>query len=380
MAQRPDHSVTVLELFFDLVFVYAITQIAALIRNEHSIRGYALGALVFLIVWWSWSQFTWTGNAIDLNERVPQIGVLVATGTAFFMARGVGNAYGDAAWWFTVPYGLTMAIGLGLYWWGLRHDRGHQQALRAYFPIVIPGVLIVVAAGFIDEGARTWIYVLAVLVLGASGVSAERSRAFRIAPSHFAERHSLIVIIALGESLIAVGVASSGLERTIESVSAVTVGVIGALALWWAYFDWFSDKTEQRFRDTASDEQAMFARDAYTFGHYPLVFGVVAFAIAVEEAIAHPQEALEATGRFGLGVGLALFLATTAAIHLRASGNLLVERLIAAVAMAAVAALAADLTAIRALSAVVGLLVVALTIEWKRHKGAPVRAARVGRP
>jgi low temperature requirement protein LtrA len=371
MPEPTERRTTFLELFFDLVFVYAITQIVGFIRDRHSVGSYAAAALIFLIVWWAWSQFTWTGNAIDLDDRWHRVAVLAAAGTAFFMARAVPDAFRDGAPWFTVSYGLTMAIGLWLYWWGLRHNREHQKALRSYMPVVIPGTLLVVIAGFVEGGPRALVYVVAVVVLVASGAAAERSGAFRIATAHFAERHSLIVIIALGESLIAVGGASSGLESTARSATAIVVGVVGVLALWWAYYDWFAGKTEQYLHDTQSERQAAFARDAYTFGHFPLVFGIVAFAVAVEEAVAHPRRPLETFALFGLGVGISLYLVTTAAIHLRSGGGVLGERIAAAAAMALLAVAARDLDAIFSLTAAVVLLLAALTVEWLRHRVTP---------
>lgn len=369
---------TFLELFFDLVFVYAITQIAGIVREDGSVRGFASAALVFLIVWWAWSQFTWLGNAIDLENRLHRLAVLAAAGTAFFMARGVPDAYEDGAAWFTVSYGLTMAIGLSLYWWGLRDDPGHQAALKPYLAVVVPGTLLVVAAGFVGPGVRTWIYIVAVITLLASGAAAVRSEAWRMSPGHFAERHSLIVIIALGESMIAVGVAAAGLENTTRSVISIAIGVVGALALWWAYFDWLAEKTEVHFRETPDARKAPFARDAYTFGHYPLVFGIVAFSIAVEEAVAHPAEALDAAGRFGLGAGVGMYLVATAVVHIRSGGGILVDRIGGAVAMALLVALGADLEAVVALGGVVLILISALGLEWYRHRRAGLRAAVVG--
>jgi low temperature requirement protein LtrA len=380
MPKPPGQRVTFLELFFDLVFVYAVTQIVGFIRDRHSIGSYAAAALIFLIVWWAWSQFTWLGNAIDMDDRWHRVAVLAASGTAFFMARALPDAFRDGAPWFTVSYGLTMAIGLSLYWWGLRDDRDHQRALNSYLPIVIPATLIVAVAGFVAPGARTLVYLVAVVGLAASGAAAERGGAFRITASHFAERHSLIVIVALGESLIAVGVAASGLESTARSAAAIVVGVVGVLALWWAYYDWFAGKTEQHMHDTPLERRASYARDAYTFGHYPLVFGIVAFAVAIEEAVAHPKQPLETFALFGLGAGIALYLVTTAVVHLRSGGGVLGERIAAAMAMALLAAVSTDLDAIFALAGVVALLIAALTAEWLRYRSRADGPAVVGNP
>ena len=364
---------TFLELFFDLVFVFAITQVTALIRQEGEVASFLPAALVFALVWWAWSQFTWVGNAVDMGDRWHRVVVLAATGSAFFMAQAVTDALGHDGEWFGVAYALTMLLGLGLYWVGLRHDRDHQRALLTYIPIAGPASLVVAVGGFLGTSIRPWVLAFALVLFGLSGLAAERGHAFRIAPRHFAERHALIVIIALGEAVIAVGIAAAGLERTAAFMAAIAVGVIGSLALWWAYFDWFQETAEERLRARPALARAAFARDVYTFGHYPLVFGIVAFAVAVEEAVAHPGEHLEALGRFGLAAGIVLYLAGSAAVYLRAGGILLVERIATAVVAVAVVVALPDLDAVAALGIVVGSMVVGLVLERIRHHAGALR-------
>ena len=163
------------------------------------------------------------------------------------------------------------------------------------------------------------------------------------------------------------------------ATTAIVFGVIGALALWWAYFDWFAEKTEGHLRRRPSERQAAFARDAYTYGHYPLVYGIVAYAVAVEEAVAHPDVALGAAGRFGLGAGLGLYLLTTVFVHKRSGGDILVERIAAAIAMATIAAFAADLDGVIALILVVVVLVSALALEWYRYRATLLASGADGR-
>jgi low temperature requirement protein LtrA len=368
-----DRGATFLELFFDLVFVFAITQIAAFIHHEDDLVAYLEAALIFVIVWWAWSQFTWAGNAIDIEDRWSRLGILAATGTAFFMAQGVPDAFGDDAPWFTFSYLATILIGLSLYWYGLRSDRTHQRALLTYLPWVIAASVVVAVSGFIDEDWRAWGYALAFVLFAISGLAGERGDIFRITPGHFTERHGLIVIIALGESIIAVGVASSGLERTAEPVAAMAVGVVGAIALWWAYFDWFSASLHAGLARVNMVDRVKLARDAFSFGHYPLVFGIVCFAVAVEEAVAHPDEPMGSVGRFAVAAGIALFLGATVAIHYRDGGVLLVERLVAVIAVVGFVALAPDVNALTALSVTVGILIAALVVERVRHHAGALR-------
>jgi low temperature requirement protein LtrA len=192
---------------------------------------------------------------------------------------------------------------------------------------------------------------------------------FHIYAGHFAERHSLIVIVALGESIIAVGVGASELERTTSFAVAVGAGAIGVCVLWWSYFAWFQEAIEDLLRRAGPHGRSNLARDAYTFAHVPVVLGIVALAIAAEEIIAHPTDPLAGYARFALAAGNALFLLGIVAAFWRAAGDWLIERTVAAAVGGVAIALLADLDALALGLLAVSLHVAALAVEAVRRPG-----------
>lgn len=356
-----------LELFFDLVFVFAITQLAGTLHDDHTASGWGHAALLLWLVWWAWSQFTWAGNAIDLENRPTRIAMLAVTGLMLVAAVGIPDTFGTEAAWFAVPYAAVRFSGLAMYWFGLRGDQDHRRALLTYLPLASVSPLLVLLGGLLAQSTRPWIWTAAVLVDVASALLAGRGE-FRIAPGHFAERHALIVIIALGESVIAVGITASGLAPSAELVMAVALGFAVIASMWWTYFDWVSREAEERLaEETDHRQRSSLARDLYTFGHLPIVAGSVVFAVAVEEVIAHPGESLPVFGLTAMAVGLVLFLIGFLFGNARAGSGLLTERLVAAVVIVlVVVGLGPHVSALALLAVLAALLVGTSTVETIR--------------
>lgn len=305
------------ELFFDLVFVFAITQVAATIHADHSASGWLHAALLLWLMWWAWSQYTWAANAIDIDSRAVRVALLVVTGLTLLAAIALPEAFGERGALFAVPYVLVRLAGLALYWHGLRGDPEHQAALRSYLPVAVASPLLVLAGGLAPDAARPWLWGAAVLVDVVSVIAAGRGE-FRVAPAHFAERHGLIVIIALGESIIAIGATMAGLDITSLGVVSLALAFVVTALLWWAYFDRSAEAMEH-----ALVEQADFrvrghtARDVFTLGHLPIVAGIILFAVGVEEVLLHPSDPAPAFGRLSMGLGVALFMWGFAAARAR---------------------------------------------------------------
>ncbi|MQA00033.1 MAG: hypothetical protein GEU80_12025 [Dehalococcoidia bacterium] len=334
-------------------------------HDDSDVIGFFRAALIFTIVWWGWSQFTWTCNGIDIGDRLAGGAVLLATIPAFFMAQGLPDAFTADGEWFSVPFGTMLAIGLGLYWWGLRDEEEHQRALVTYLPVAAFGGALAVSSGSLDADLQEWGYGATIATFLMAGIASQFGTPFHVHPKHFAERHGLVVIIALGESIIAVGIGAAELERTAEFALAVGAGAAGVCLLWWSYFDWFQRATERAIRMAEPHGRASLARDAYTFAHFPIVLGVVGIAVATEETIAHPSVPLEGFAQFALAAGVLLYLLGIVAGHLRATGELLIERVVAA-AFTIPVAMVFELDAIVASIAIVAIHAVALTIERMR--------------
>lgn len=316
MAKRTSY----LELFFDLVFVFAITQVAGALHDDHSLLGWVQAALLLWLVWWAWSQYTWAANAIDVTRRPVQVAMLAVTGLTLVAAIALPEAFGARGALFAVPYALVRLAGLGLYWFGLRGDPEHQAALRAYLPVAVLSPLLVLAGGLAPDGARIWLWLAAVAVDVTSVIAAGRAE-FRVAPGHFAERHALIIIIALGESIIAIGATVMGLSIGGLELLAVALAFAVVALLWWTYFDRAAEALEHALMDEPDDRRrGHIARDCFTLGHLPMVGGVILFAVGVEEVLLHPGGAVPLFGRIAMGAGVLLFLVALAVSAARGSG------------------------------------------------------------
>ena len=329
-----------LELFFDLVFVFAVTQLVGRLHDDHSALGWARAGLVLWLVWWAWSQYAWAGNAIDLERRPIKVAVLAVTGAMLLAATAIPVAFDDDGVWFAAPYTVVRLAGLGLYWHGLRGEPDHRAALRTYLPVATLSPLLVLAGGIAGGGALLVCWSAAVVIDLVSVAAAGRGE-FRVDPAHFAERHGLIVIIALGEAVIATGATAAevGLGPSVAALLVAGFATVGGM--WWCYFDWIHAASEHRLAsEPDARRRAHLARDLFTLGHLPIVAGIIVFAAAIEEALLHPADPLDAFATAALAVGTALYQAGFVIGNLRATGRLLVTRavgLVVAVAWVLVA-------------------------------------------
>ena len=316
---RVDHEqgATFVELFFDLVFVFAITQLTATVLHDLTWGGVGRGAVVFWLVWWAWTQFTWTLNMADTEHALVRVPTLVATAVAFFLAQAVPDAYGDAGLWFAGSYAIGRIIGIAVQAWVVRGGEADDAAIWIFGGASLAGIALVLAGGAVEGDLRLWLWLAAVAADLVTVAFAGRGR-WELAPGHFAERHGLIVIIALGESLIAAGVATEELSRDVAF--AVTTGgaVAGACALWWTYFGVLHGGFEHRLAEQTLDTRGAFARDVFSLWHAVVVAGVIGIAIGFESAVAHPNDPLEGASALALTVGVVMFVGGLTAAAARA--------------------------------------------------------------
>ncbi len=311
-----------------MVFVFAVTQVTHYAAHHLDVSGILRTVAVFWLIWWAWSQFTWALNAANTDHQHVRVVTLVSTGVAFAMAFSVENAFSAAprdAAWFSLSYVAVRLLGLSLYYRVARDSSDQRMAVRAFAGLSISGLVAVVVGGLLDPDLRIWLWLTAIaLDLTAAGLVGNR-RGWGVHPGHFAERHGLIVIIALGESLIVAGSAlTAGVSTEILATGAVAV--LLTCLLWWTYFGWIRELLEEKLAELTDQERARFGRDAYSFLHFPLVSGIVALAIGFEGAF-HPDEYSLGEIAGAIGVGLALFLTATAAALWRAVRCVLWNRL-----------------------------------------------------
>jgi low temperature requirement protein LtrA len=360
-----ERSTSYLELFFDLVFVFAITEVATLIVADPTVGGFVRGTVVLWLVWWAWGGYAWMTNAISIESRGVRLAFLLVTLGCFFVAIGVPGAYGDDALWFALPYVAVRVAHIGLYLWGLRLTPEHQAAVRKLAPWFLVAPAVVLAGGFLDGDARTvvWLVAAAIDIAGALNVA---TAGFRISAHHFAERYALFIIIALGESIVAIGVGASETPHDAVFATAVVVTFAGAATLWWAYFDFLTIGAERALARLPADQRGPMARDLYSFFHFPFVLGIILVAVAAKKTLEHPDEPLSTAGRWALGLGAAVYLLGSVAGRLRAIRRVAWERAVGAVAAVVAVVVLRRLDAVWLFTAVTGVLAVVVTLESAR--------------
>ncbi len=375
----PDlQSVAFVELFFDVVFVFAVTQVTTVTAEHLDLLHVGRAMVVFWLVWWAWTQFTWTLNPADTTHVWVQVVTLLATAAAFVMASSVSRAFGDEALWFAVPYVVVRVLGLGLQ---LRiasegdsgREAGTPRARRVaqWAALSSLGLVAVLVGAFVPTPARTWIWVFAIaLDMVAAVIGGRSGDPSEIAPGHFAERHGLFVIIALGESLIIAGTAAANEIRSLELVTLAGAGLAVVGLMWWSYFAWFNDDLEAAFEAVPPVRRGSAARDAYSLAHFPLVGGIVGIAIAADLMVLHPTDPVEAPAIAALAVGISLFMLATVLAHWRLRRRVLVPRLTITLVTAGVLVFVVGVPPVWPLSIVaVGLAVIGFA-ERNRLPGA----------
>ena len=369
-----DQKVTFVELFFDLVFVFSVTQVVGLFHDGIDWTSVGQAVLVFWLVWWAWTQFTWALNAADTTHQLVELGALVATAVAFFMAVALPDAFHGRAAWFAVTYVLVRVIGLTLYAWVASSNRGQRAAVRTFGIVSIGGLVAVLIGGFVGGALQYWFWGLAIVLDIIAAAIGGQVTGWNLHPEHFGERHGLFVIIALGETLIVAAGGAADVPWTGDLIAVALLTVAVTCGLWWSYFLQAKPALDHALASYSGARQPMMARDVFSLLHFPMLCGVIAYAAAIEEAVAHPGEALPLEARIALAVGLVLFVGGMAVAMWRATGRPLLPRAIlsigTAIAVVAVTGLTSWLTLAIALFGIVAISIV------EQRTGMPVVVAR----
>ena len=306
-----EQGATFVELFFDLVFVFAVTQVTAVLAHDLSVAGVMHALILFWLVWWAWTQYTWSLNEADTEHVSIRLITLVATALAFLMAVTIPLITSPFGWLFPLSYLVLRMVGISLQWRLAAGDPVWVRSVKTWTLLSSLGLLAIVAAVFLPPDRRFLALGVAALLDVVAAIGAGRGE-WRLFSGHFSERHGLFVIIVLGESLIAAGVTVSDQPLSAGLLLVAVTAVAGTCALWWTYFGWAKDALETRMQTQVPATVGRFARDVYSFAHFPLIFGVIGFAIGIEEAIAHPKDPYSLPGALALGLGVALILGGTA--------------------------------------------------------------------
>jgi low temperature requirement protein LtrA len=364
-----EHEVTPLELFFDLVFVFALTQVAVLLADEPNWGGVLRGMLVLAALWWAWSTYAWLTSATDVDEGGVRLVMLASIGAMFGVALAVPGAFGDDAVLFGVAYLIVRILHLVLSATVVRDDRDRLGALLRFAPTAILGASLLVLAGFLNGNDRiaVWVVALAIDYLGPVVVGV--GQGWYVAPEHFAERHGLIILIALGESIIAIG-AGAGFELGTGVIVAAALGIVVVSALWWLYFDVAAIFARRRLLQAQGLELHRLALHSYSYLHLPMVAGIVLFAFGLKTTLGHVDDALDTVPAVGLCGGAALYLLGQIAFLFRTTGRVFRRRTIGAVVLLALIPAAVAIPALAALALVSAVCSSIVAYEAIRYRAA----------
>jgi low temperature requirement protein LtrA len=346
-----DKRVEPLELFFDLVFVFALTQVTARMADDLSWGGLLRGLLVLAAIWWAWAAYAWLTNEVDGSRRGVRVAIFGAMIAMLLASLAIPGAFEGDALLFACAYLGVRVMHILLFAAGTEHV-DVAQATRALAPVAIVAPALLLVASALDGAAQTAVWIV-VLLVDYVGGALRGIGGWRLSPGHFAERHGLVVIIALGESIVAIGVGVAGLALHSGELTAAALGVIVSAALWWVYFDDALERVEPRLHAIpAGRTRNVTARDSFSFLHLPLVAGIVLLALGVKKTLEHVDESLELVSAAALCGGVALYLASDVAFRRRCLGLLERPRLVAATACLALVPLATALPSLAALACV----------------------------
>ena len=368
-ADEGERVVTVLELFFDLVFVLAITQVTAFLAVHLDARGLFEGIVLIALVWWSWVGYAWLTNSVDLEDTITRLAFFGAMAGFVIAALATPQAFHHDATTFAVAYGVVRVMQILLYARGATTPT-ERAAILGIAPGFFASVLLLLAGSFAGGDAQLALWTLAIIV----DITAPLTRAtdgFQVHAGHFAERHGLIVLIALGESLVAVGGGASDQPISPGLTTAAVLSVAAAAALWWAYFDIVALVAAHHLGQARGAERNLLARDSYSYFHFFMVAGIVLLALGIKKTLAHTGEPLKDVPALALCAGPALYLLGHILFRRRNVHTWNRQRIVVALALLALIPVARSVDALVSL-AIVAVLLVGLvayeTIRFREHR------------
>jgi low temperature requirement protein LtrA len=364
-----EQQVTPLELFFDLVFVFAITQVTGFVSADATWTRLIEGLAILAALWFVWESYVWLANSAASDEGAVRVVLLFAMGALLIVSLAVPRAFGDDGVVFGVAYFVVRAAHLCAYLIVAREDPQLRGVVLRLATTVLPGAALLVVAGALDGPAPALCWIAA-LGIDYGGLMVRGVEGWRVAAKHFAERHGLIIIIALGESIVALGVGAGGLELDAGLITAALLGIAIAGAMWWAYFDLVALVAERRLRTAPPDEQVRIARDSFTYLHLPMVAGIIVFALGVKKTLAHVDHELDTVPAVALCGGAALYFLALSAFKRRNIGSFNYPRLVAASALIVLAPIATAIPALLAVGLVAAISVALIAYEFVAYADA----------
>jgi low temperature requirement protein LtrA len=360
---RSQERVMPLELFFDLVFVLALTQCTALMADDATWGGLARGLLILALMWWSWVGYAWLTSVVDPEEGAVRFAIFAAMAALLVVALCIPEAFGDSSLLFACAYGTVRLGQVALLFLASREDPALRRSVVGLAGGTSLGVTLVVAGALFEDNTVQAAFWAVALLLDMGEPYLFGAEGWKLAPSHFAERHGLIIIIALGESIVAIGVGAHG-HVDAGVVAAAILGIAVAAALWWLYFDVVALVAERRLTNaTVGREQNEIARDSFSYLHFPMVAGIVLLALGMKKTLEHVDEPLKLVPAVAMLAGTAVYLLAHLAFRWRNVHRFSIQRLVAAVLLCALIPLATEVDALVALAVLAALLAALIAYE-----------------
>jgi len=377
-------TVTPLELFFDLVFVFALTQVTALMADQPSGEGVLRGMLILSVLWWCWVGYAWLGNVVRADEGIIRIAMFGAMAAMFVLALTIPESFDDLPGGlpgpvvFAAGYFVVRLAHLGLFLAISRHDPGLRRQVLRFTPSVILGTGFLLIASQLNGSAQTAMWAIALvadylgtMLAGASGWRVNSAR-------HFAERHGLIIIVALGESIVSIGIGVTELPISWPIVVASGLGLALCAGLWWSYFDVAALDSEHALAAADGERRARMARDGDSYLHLPMIAGIILLSLGLKKILgyvggdeghswADPLYGVPLVALYG---GVALFLLAHVAFRWRTTGIVEWPRLVAVVVLLAVIPAVASLASLVTLAILAGLVAAVVCFEAMRYAEA----------
>lgn len=363
---RQGEAVKPLELFFDLVFVLAITQCTALMADNPTWEGLAQGLLVLAVLWWAWVGYAWLTSVLDPEEGAVRFAIFAAMAAMLVVGLAVPEAFGDLGLLFAGAYAVVRVMHIALFSIASRGDPELRRSVVGLAVSTAIGVGLLVAASQTNHLLQGSLWALAIL-LDMGGPLVFGVEGWKLKPEHFAERHGLIMIIALGESIVAIGIGAEAGVGAGEVVAAVA-GIAVACALWWLYFDVVALVAARRLmKASVGREQNAIARDSYSIIHLPMVAGIVLLALGLKKTLEHVGDPLELEVATAMLGGIAIYLLAHAAFRYRNIGRVSRMRISAAGVLLALIPIATEISATLTVAAELVVLVILIGAEVSRQ-------------
>ncbi|MEJ7826018.1 MAG: low temperature requirement protein A, partial [Solirubrobacteraceae bacterium] len=342
--------------------------------DEPTWEGLAKGVLVLGVLWWSWVGYSWLTSVVDPEEGAVRIAIFAAMAAMLVAALSVPEAFGDAGLIFAIAYGSVRIGHIALFMLASSHDEQLRRSVVGLAGSTAVSVGLLVGASFADGLTQGGLWTLA-LALDMAGPAFFGVAGWRLSAHHFTERHGLIMIIALGESIVAIGVGVEGIEELGPGiVTAAVVGTAIAAALWWLYFDVVALVAERRLAEAQPGrEQNAMARDSYSFLHFPMVAGIVLVALGMKKTIGHVEDPLKLIPAVALYGGAATYLLAHVAFRYRHIHSINTRRLAMAVLLVALIAVGVEIPALASATIVAVVLIVLIVIETRSYGDSRAR-------